>query len=52
MAIFNAPLSLEVSLSQVVSREDVLGELFGRVGHGLYIEPPLIRGLRLQDQSR
>ncbi|OQE14384.1 hypothetical protein PENFLA_c038G04109 [Penicillium flavigenum] len=41
MAIFNAPLSLEVSPSQVVSREDVLRELFGHVGHGVYIEPPL-----------
>ncbi|KAJ5205639.1 sugar O-acetyltransferase [Penicillium cf. griseofulvum] len=42
MATFNAPPSLEVPDSQVVSeREDILRELFGRVGQGVYIEPPL-----------
>jgi hypothetical protein len=42
MTAFNAPPSLEVPDSQVVSqREDILRELFGRVGQGVYIEPPL-----------
>ncbi|KAJ5822930.1 hypothetical protein N7447_005270 [Penicillium robsamsonii] len=42
MTTFNAPVSSEAPESQVVSqREDILRELFGRVGQGVYIEPPL-----------
>ena len=42
MAKFNAPLSSEAPDSEVVTqRENLLQRLFGHVGKGIYIEPPL-----------
>ncbi|KAJ5779058.1 hypothetical protein N7457_006778 [Penicillium paradoxum] len=42
MATFNAPLLLEATTTQILSsREGIIQELFGRVGQGVFIEPPL-----------
>lgn len=42
IADFNAPPKPDIAFSETIShRGEVLNQLFGRVGDGVYIEPPL-----------